>query len=407
MPSYLINTAIEKPRVLPFLRNGPMEDRALVVLAFGQVSLLEIHSIFQHRLLNAEMICDRVASVHFARIEADQIKRLAGIHKFASPVAVIDDHNYEESIAIFVKKILDYYDNIPNVSVSSYCGGDSPLRYDDVVASVLTNIREMGFRKTNLLRPRDQELTADEILSRRALDFVDATSDHHLLATTIFVPDSEAFRQRGMRRPIAGSGMALSPRLARTLVNLSGLSKGETLLDPFCGSGTIISEGALLSMNCIGLDANPTRVAQARRNLAWLEKQSAKALSHRIETGDARNLEATSRVDGIVTEPILLPKFSSTPSPQRAKKLVQNASRIYSESLYSMAKVVRKAGRIVIVVPAVKTTDGSEVLLRLEGMDQIGFREFQPGQTRFVYPLRVGFESTRWVGRGVYVFERT
>ncbi len=385
-----------------------MDDRALMVLAFGQVSLLEIHSIFQSRLLNAEMICNRIASAHFARIAADQIERLAGIHKFASPVAVIDDHNHEESIAIFVKKILDYYDNIPNVSVSSYCGGDSPLSYDEVVASVLTNIRRMGFRKTNLLRPRDRELTAVEILSRRALDFVDATSDrHHFLATTIFVPDSEAFRQRGMRRPFAGSGMALSPRLARTLVNLSGLSKGETLLDPFCGSGTIISEGALLSLNCIGLDASHTRVAQARRNLAWLEKQSAKALSHRIETGDARNLEGISRVDGIVTEPILLPKFNSTPSPQRAKKLVQNASRIYSESLYSMAKVVRKAGRIVIVVPTVKTTDGSEVLLRLEGMDQIGFREFQPGRTRFVYPLRVGFESTRWVGRGVYVFERT
>ncbi len=385
-----------------------MDDRALMVLAFGQVSLLEIHSIFQSRLLNAEMICDRVASVHFARIEADKIERLAGIHKFASPVAVIDDHNYEESIAIFIKKIIDYYDNIPNVSVSSYCEGGSSLSYDEVVASVLTDIRRMGFRKTNLLRPRDRELTAVEILSRRALDFVDAASDRrHFLATTIFVPDSEAFRQRGMHRPIAGSSMALSPRLARTLVNLSGLSKGESLLDPFCGSGTIISEGALLSLNCIGLDVSHTRVAQARRNLAWLEKQSAKPLSHRIETGDARNLERTSRVDGIVTEPILLPKFSSTPSPQRAKKLVQNAGRVYSESLYSMAKVVRKAGRVVIVVPAVRTTDGSEVLLRLEGMDQIGFREFQPGRTRFVYPLRVGFESTRWVGRGVYVFERT
>ena len=269
-------------------------------------------------------------------------------------------------------------------------------------------MRRMGFRKTNLVRPRNHELTADEVLSRRALDFVDAASDRrHLVATTIFVPDYEAFRQRGMHRPVPSSGIALSPRLAKALVNLSGLSEGETLLDPFCGSGTIISEGALLSLNCIGLDASRARVAQAKRNLAWLEKQSAKALSYHIETGDARNLEGIPRVDGIVTEPILLPRFNSTPSPRKAKELVRNAGRIYSESLYSMAKVARKGGRVVIVVPTVKTTDGSEILLRLEGVDRIGFKEFQPGQTRFVYPLRVSFESTRWVGRCVYVFERT
>jgi len=377
-----------------------------LVLAFGQVSLLEVCSVLQNGILSAEMICDRVASVHFTRAEPDLIERLAGVHKLGSPVASIGEAKYEESIATFVEKALGHYDEIPNVSVSSYCEGSSSLSYEDVVASVLASVRRMGFRRTNLLRPRNRELIADEVLSRHALDFVDAASNRgHLLATTIFVPDSVAFRERAMHKPFAIPTIALSPRLARALVNLSGLSEGETLLDPFCGSGTILSEGALLSLNCIGLDTSPARVAQAKRNLVWLEKWSGKPLSYRIENGDARNLEGMPSVDGIVTEPILLPRFNSTPSTPKARELIQSAGRTYSDSLHSMAKVLRSGRRIVIVVPAVKTTDGSEVLLRLEGTDRIGFKEFQPAQKRFAYPL--SFESTRWVGRRVYVFERT
>ena len=106
-----------------------------------------------------------------------------------------------------------------------------------------------------------------------------------------------------------------------------------------------------------------------------------------------------------MTEPILLPRFHSTPSSQKAKRLVNKASRVYSESLYSMADAVRKGGRIVIVVPTLKT-DGSEVLLRLEETESIGLKEFQPGHVRFEYPVRAAFQSTRWLGRAVYAFER-
>jgi len=211
-------------------------------------------------------------------------------------------------------------------------------------------------------------------------------------------------RKRGVEKPAPHSEISLSPRLAQLLLNLSGLSPGQRLLDPFCGSGTVISEGALMSLNCVGIDSNPVRVAQAKRNLTWVEKQAGRTLAYDIKIGDARDFQG--RFDGIVTEPILLPRFHSTPGSQKAKQLVNRASRVYSESLYPMADAVRKGGRIVIVVPTLRTTDGSEVLLRLEETESIGLKEFQPGHVRFEYPVRVAFESTRWLGRAVYVFER-
>ena len=42
---------------------------------------------------------------------------------------------------------------------------------------------------------------------------------------------------------------------------VSQLDKGKTLLDPFCGSGTIVYEGRRHGLNTFGVDANPIAVA--------------------------------------------------------------------------------------------------------------------------------------------------
>lgn len=39
---------------------------------------------------------------------------------------------------------------------------------------------------------------------------------------------------------------------------LSQLPMGSVVLDPFCGSGTIVYEGLKFGLNTIGVDANPT-----------------------------------------------------------------------------------------------------------------------------------------------------
>ncbi len=385
-----------------------MDLQAIMVLAFGRVSLLEICSVFSRKLKSVEMPCERVALIEFSKVEED-VTRLAGIHKLASPVVIAGDTNFTESTKAFLEKTLDYQDDIANFSVSSYCHGASDVGYDDTVATILSGLRESGFRKINLIRPKDRELKADEIVSRGVLDIVEVFhKGNHYLAPTVLVSDYDAFHSRGTGRPFPSSEITLSPRLAKTLLNLTGLSEGETLLDPFCGSGTIISEGALTSLNCIGIDSNPKRVAQARQNLDWLESQSGRALSYRFEVGDARSLEERlTKVDGIATEPILLPRFSSRPSRKKAKDLFNKASRVYSEALYSMAEVLRKGSRVALTVPTLKASDGSEVSMRLEDTSDVGLKEFQPGHARFEYPVKVAFESTRWLGRAIYVFERT
>lgn len=47
------------------------------------------------------------------------------------------------------------------------------------------------------------------------------------------------------------------PQLVRAMANIIGLKKGDTLLDPFSGSGTTAVEGALLNLETICYDISP------------------------------------------------------------------------------------------------------------------------------------------------------
>ncbi|MEM3611354.1 MAG: DNA methyltransferase [Thermoplasmata archaeon] len=54
------------------------------------------------------------------------------------------------------------------------------------------------------------------------------------------------------------------PQMIRALLNVIGLEKGDTVLDPFIGSGTTAVEAQLLGINCIGIDVSPLCVLQSR-----------------------------------------------------------------------------------------------------------------------------------------------
>jgi len=54
------------------------------------------------------------------------------------------------------------------------------------------------------------------------------------------------------------------PQMIRALLNIIGLKKGNTVLDPFIGSGTTAVEARLLGINCIGIDISPLCVLQSK-----------------------------------------------------------------------------------------------------------------------------------------------
>ena len=54
------------------------------------------------------------------------------------------------------------------------------------------------------------------------------------------------------------------PQMIRALLNIIGLEQGDTVLDPFIGSGTTAVEAQLLGINCVGIDISPLCVLQSK-----------------------------------------------------------------------------------------------------------------------------------------------
>jgi len=54
------------------------------------------------------------------------------------------------------------------------------------------------------------------------------------------------------------------PQMIRALLNIIGLKEGDTVLDPFLGSGTTALEAQLLGINSVGIDISPLCVLQSK-----------------------------------------------------------------------------------------------------------------------------------------------
>jgi SAM-dependent methyltransferase len=395
---------------LPFLvPPESIESQSLIlVLAFGTPSLLEAQCVLGDNA-KVSMQCEDIAVADLKGGRFKWYSQLAGVHKIAAPLPQPDSPDFAEAITFPEKNF--------NFSLSLYCAqGDEEAVYDELSEELLSTVREVGLKKANLIRSRaGPELYSERVLSRSAMDFVafpiGATSQW---GVTVYIPETQGFKERSTDRPYVTSGISLSSRLARLLVNISGVSKGQVLLDPFCGSGTILGEALLKGADCIGIDRNHGSVERTKDNLAWFLSQGnrggQRAPTYSVMTGDATNLKRSlgdQMVDAIVSEPILMPRLSSPPTLEKARRLIKHASFIYSEALYEMSSVLKPGGRMVLVTPSLRTLEGKDVTLSFDDLTEVGLKPFQPPGTHpYEYPLKLSHQSTRWIRRMVYALER-
>src|SRR3989344_6901072 len=89
-----------------------------------------------------------------------------------------------------------------------------------------------------------------------------------IFGRTLAVQDFSEFRHRDFGRPVRDPKRGtLPPKLARILLNLAGASKDTTILDPFCGDGTVFTEAIALGYKkLIGSDIDPLAVTNTEAN---------------------------------------------------------------------------------------------------------------------------------------------
>lgn len=94
------------------------------------------------------------------------------------------------------------------------------------------------------------------------------------------------FKERSNEKRPFSSPISMDPILARVLVNLSEVSAGESVLDPFCGTGGILIEAGLCGILPKGLDIQEKMVSGTQKNL-----ENYGILNHDIKQGDISEVD--------------------------------------------------------------------------------------------------------------------
>ncbi len=246
--------------------------------------------------------------------------------------------------------------------------------------------RFMGFSKDRKLPQLSHvEVLKKGLISNNAELIIGIGKNRIWVSITKAVHNPFEFQKRDVYKPIQRKIFGIPPRLAKALINLSSCNQGSSLLDPFCGVGTILQEGLLTKSKVIGVDINPWCIKSAERNLEWLSKEyELTKPEYRVLQGDIKDLSKKmgyNEIDCVATEPDLGPALRQIPTTPYANKIIIKLDKLYSIFLNETYKVLRKDGRCAFVTPYLKTRSGQIVTMNVdEKTKNIGFRRVFPFQ---------------------------
>jgi tRNA (guanine10-N2)-dimethyltransferase len=104
-------------------------------------------------------------------------------------------------------------------------------------------------------------------------------------------------------------------KLARVMINLIGLKEGETVCDPFCGTGTTLLEAESMGINAIGVDFDEKMCEISKENL------KANGFKSKINQSDFSEFtKMQDKFDGIVTD---LPYGTASKASEDPQELIK------------------------------------------------------------------------------------
>jgi tRNA G10 N-methylase Trm11 len=224
-------------------------------------------------------------------------------------------------------------------------------------------------------------VTKNLLLQKGAEICILAAQDNVFVAKTLTVQDFEDYGRRDYQRPVRDEKQGMiPPKVAQVMLNLSNCKAGETILDPFCGIGTMVQEGLLLGFRMIGSDINKIAIKGSEQNLEWFRNRYKIAPGkYGVEVSDATTVSGLLEKGGqkpsaIVTESTLGPIYGNYPKEPEIKQNFTNLTKLYKDSFTEFNKFLPKGGRVIMCIPAYKKTrDSYEMLPSLDFAAELGY----------------------------------
>jgi tRNA (guanine10-N2)-dimethyltransferase len=208
------------------------------------------------------------------------------------------------------------------VRVRRYQGEGSPDGANRIMHTIGTAVTQG--RKTDLIHP---DLKLRVLWSEQLHLYLDET-----------LLDRKQFEERHVRSRPFFSPVSLHPRHARALVNLTRVKEGETLLDPFCGTGGILLEASLIGAKVIGSDISSEMIEGCEENMRHFG-----ARFHRLEVLDIEDVpKEFLRVGAVATDP---------PYGRSSSTMKEPVRDLHARAFRAIGEVLSPRGFAGIVLP--------------------------------------------------------
>lgn len=365
-----------------------------------KISLAELESLFS----DVRQVAPELAE--FSAEKEPEISRLGGTLKLARPIL--------EPMPKFWEKLPDSGKIVIGVSdfskgTNAYLAQKEAMKWKRVLSKTGRNVRVVP-NKTPVLSSATS--LHNKLFTSTHVEIIKNGKYYYRV---IGVQDIEAYAKRDQARPArdAKVGM-LPPKLAQILINLCGMLPAKSVvLDPFCGTGVVLQEAALMGYQPYGTDINERMVEYAERNLGWLYNRvgcegrhfresvnlsksspagrdfdpvqpqntleklanpSTRQRQNIVEQGDATNFEWQAPIDAVACETYLGRPMSLAPAEIKLKQEKQECGAIVLGFLKNLAEQIQPETPVTIAVPAWLRPDGQyERLNILDEIEELGY----------------------------------
>lgn len=306
--------------------------------------------------------------------ELELVNELGGLVKLATVVSTTALPRGEVG---WVKLLLDAIGEPPaslTFGVSFYGGRMPPVKMQERIAlstkkELRTNARHIRWVSGRGVPLSSVQVAKNQLTGPSGVELIAFVHGTNVtIGRTMAVQPFEAWGERDFGRPgrDARSGM-LPPKLARMMVNLTGVRPIGTLLDPFCGSGTILNEAALLGWpRLVGSDASDRAIRDTEQNLRWLERRLNVQVKSELFVTKVQELQrriSPHSIRAIATEPFLGPPFAIRPTPRQVERIHQELLPLYKAAVNVFSTILEPGGRAVMVFPRWLLASGQHISL--------------------------------------------
>ncbi len=341
------------------------------------LGLAELESLFG---------ADRMRPVGQEAVEIDSetqavpLVRLGGTQKVCKLLAYLPYSNWRQLEKHLVENVPKHLGFLPEgklkLGLSAYGISVGPRQINASGLTLKKSIKASG-RSVRIVPNTDTCLSTAQTIHNNmtgplGMELVlIADGQQTVLAQVIAVQDIAAYGARDQARPMrdARVGM-LPPKLAQIIVNLARPEIGATVLDPFCGTGVVLQEAALMGFDVYGTDLEPRMVEYSKANLDWLRVDAAQ---RRISQGDATMAKWEDPFSVIASETYLGRPFSAAPAQNVLRDVMQDVGTILRKFLSNVAGQTRSGFRLCLAIPAWKTQQGFQHLKVLDSLEEIGY----------------------------------